>query len=73
MPLAYYKTPIGFARITEEDGCITSICLLDGDFEETPSGTPLLKKAVEQLSEYFDGKRKNFDFGQQVLAHTYEC
>lgn len=61
MPSVYYKTPIGFARITEEDGFITSIYLLDDDFEEAPAETPLLKMAVQQLDEYFAGTRKVFD------------
>jgi len=61
MPSVYYKTPIGFARITEEDGFITSIYLLDGEFEAEPAETPLLKMAVQQLDEYFAGTRKVFD------------
>jgi methylated-DNA-[protein]-cysteine S-methyltransferase len=61
MDTAYYKTPIGFARITGEDGFITSVYLLDGEFEATPPQTPLLKEAVKQLDEYFAGDRKIFD------------
>ncbi len=61
MPLCYYRTPIGHARITEEDGFITSIYLLDEEFEVTKPETPLLKKAVQQLDEYFAGERKVFD------------
>ena len=61
MPTACFKTPLGFARITEDDGFITSIYLLDGDFEEQPPETPLLKMAVKQLDEYFKGERMVFD------------
>ncbi|MDR3693567.1 methylated-DNA--[protein]-cysteine S-methyltransferase [Mucilaginibacter sp.] len=61
MPSAYHKTPIGFARITEEESFITSIYLLDGEFEETAAETPLLKNTVQQLDEYFAGTRKIFD------------
>jgi len=61
MPSTYYKTPIGFARIIEEDSFITSIYLLDGEFDETAADTPLLKKTVQQLDEYFAGTRKVFD------------
>jgi methylated-DNA-[protein]-cysteine S-methyltransferase len=75
MPVACFKTPLGFTRITEEDGFITSIYLLDGEFEEQQPGTELLKKAVQQLDEYFKGERlvfdlplnqKGSDFQQQV-------
>jgi methylated-DNA-[protein]-cysteine S-methyltransferase len=61
MPTVYYQTPIGIARITEEDDFITSIYLLDEEFEVTPPETPLLKKTVQQLDEYFAGGRKVFD------------
>jgi len=61
MPFCYYKTPIGYARITEDDDFITSIYMLDEDFEVTAPETPLLRKAVQQLDEYFAGERKVFD------------
>ena len=61
MDTAYYKTPLGVARITEQDGFITSIYLLDEEFEIKPPATPLLEKAVQQLDEYFAGTRKVFD------------
>lgn len=61
MPSIYYKTPIGTARITEVDNFISSIYLLDEEFEATKPETPLLKKAVQQMDEYFAGERKNFD------------
>jgi methylated-DNA-[protein]-cysteine S-methyltransferase len=61
MPLCYYKTPIGFVRITEEDGFITSIHLLDGEFEAEPPATLLIKQTIQQLDEYFAGERTVFD------------
>jgi methylated-DNA-[protein]-cysteine S-methyltransferase len=61
MPSIYLNTPLGIARITEEDDFITSIYLLDEEFEVTQPTTPLLKKTVQQLDEYFAGERKVFD------------
>jgi len=61
VPSIYHKTPLGYTRITEEDGFITSIYLLDEEFEETPAPTALLKMAAQQLDEYFGGERKVFD------------
>jgi methylated-DNA-[protein]-cysteine S-methyltransferase len=61
MPAAYFKTPIGFVKITEEDGFIESIYMLDDEFEVHPPETPLLKNAIQQLDEYFKGERKAFD------------
>jgi len=61
MPIVYYQTPVGVARITEENNFITSISVLDGEFDISPTSSPLLNRAIAQLDEYFAGKRKVFD------------
>ncbi len=61
MSIAYYKSPIGYVRITEEEGFITSIYLLDEEYEENVPETPVLADAVRQLDEYFKGERTAFD------------
>ncbi len=62
MPIAYYRTPVGFAKIIAEDGFITAINITDNDeaIIEEPEST-VLKMAIDQLDEYFAGKRKTFD------------
>ncbi len=62
MLTAYFKTPVGIAQITEEDGFITKISILDGEFDIKPAQSVLLREAVKQLGEYFTGGRKVFDF-----------
>lgn len=75
MPTAYFKTPVGIARITEEDGYITSISIRDEAYEIEPAPTQLLQTAINQLNEYFAGTRREFsipikqpgsDFQQEV-------
>jgi len=61
MPIAYYKTPVGVARITEEDGFIASISILDEEPEIVPTESQILKLAMQQLDEYFAGERKVFE------------
>jgi methylated-DNA-[protein]-cysteine S-methyltransferase len=61
MPIAFYKTPVGAAKITEEDGFISSISILDGEFEVEPAQSPVLIETMKQLDEYFAGERKVFD------------
>ncbi len=53
-------SPVGDLTITEEDGAIVS---LDWGWvpEEWQGETPLLNKAIQQLNEYFDGERLDFD------------
>lgn len=61
MPIAYYRTPLGIVRITQDDEFISGISIRDEDYEILPASTPLLQTAIDQLQEYFDGKRKVFD------------
>ncbi len=61
MPVMYYKTPVGIAQITEDDGFISRIHILDGEHKATPDDTPLLKETAKQFDEYFAGTRKDFD------------
>jgi methylated-DNA-[protein]-cysteine S-methyltransferase len=62
MPIVYYRTPVGIAKITAEDDFITAITITDNDeaIIEEPESV-VLKMAIEQLDEYFAGKRKSFD------------
>ena len=61
METAFHRTPLGIARITGEDDFITSIYLLDGEYDIRPPETLLLKMAVLQFDEYFAGERRVFD------------
>lgn len=56
----HYKFPVGILCIEEENGCITGIHR-DNQIEEQGVETELLKKANQQLREYFTGVRKEFD------------
>jgi len=62
MPVAYFRTPVGIARITEEDGFIASISIRDEEYEIEPAATELLQTAIDELNEYFAGTRKEFTF-----------
>ena len=58
-----YKFRLCTLGIAENDGAISNIFF---ENDKPPAGfmeaeTPLIKKAVCQLEEYFDGKRKVFD------------
>lgn len=59
----YYDTKIGRIQIEENGEAITKIHYVQKDIEETAVGkeTGLLKEAIKQLNEYFEGKRNIFD------------
>lgn len=61
MPAIYYNTPVGTAKITEDDGFISSIHILNDEQEIHPPESTVLKETIKQLDEYFAGTRKVFD------------
>ncbi|MDS0525732.1 methylated-DNA--[protein]-cysteine S-methyltransferase [Clostridium sp. SHJSY1] len=64
MNIFYYDTKIGRIRIEENGRAITSIDLVNHDLQEeilVKEETLLLKQAIKELNEYFDGKRKYFN------------
>ncbi|MVX63827.1 methylated-DNA--[protein]-cysteine S-methyltransferase [Clostridium chromiireducens] len=60
----YYNTEIGKIGIEENGAAITKIFYINDDLQEDmseKSETELIKEAIRQLNEYFQGKRSVFD------------
>jgi methylated-DNA-[protein]-cysteine S-methyltransferase len=53
-----FKSPLGDLTVFEEQGQLVS---LDWGWVEGGVDTPLLRKAQQQLEDYFDGRRHFFD------------
>src|ERR1700761_7499452 len=78
MHTAHYRTPLGIAEITEEDGFICRVHVLNEEVPMLEADTPLLKTAMQQLDEYFTGKRQAFDFpirqpGSEFQQRVWDC
>jgi methylated-DNA-[protein]-cysteine S-methyltransferase len=58
--IAYYKTPIGIAKIEGNTQGITSIMVMDTDQQPSQNIPSCLQACVQQLQEYFEGNRKQF-------------
>ncbi|MBR9855043.1 MAG: methylated-DNA--[protein]-cysteine S-methyltransferase [Algicola sp.] len=60
MEIAHIQTPIGIAELKGDENGLVSITVLD---DKKPIGTipEVLKDAVEQLQEYFNGNRTVFN------------
>jgi methylated-DNA-[protein]-cysteine S-methyltransferase len=61
LKIAYYKTPIGTAKIEGDEHGISSISVLDKVVESSDEIPKCLQNCVHQLDEYFKGKRTNFN------------
>ena len=63
MNTCLYNSPIGILRISEADGKIINLSLQQkiSDIASDTISSQLLQKACQQLDEYFQGKRRQFD------------
>lgn len=58
---AFFKTPIGTAKIVGDEQGIHSVSVLDDDIESSAKIPECLKTCVIQLDEYFKGERTEFE------------
>jgi len=62
METVYINSPLGITRIIGDEAGIAVISVSDvGTNEVSPEIPKVLKDAVSQLQEYFEGKRTDFD------------
>ena len=59
-PRGYYRSPIGWIRITVNQAGIVSINFVKKKSRPTSKGRPWLKKGIEEIDGYFKKKRKKF-------------
>lgn len=55
----HYQFPVGTLCIEEKDNCITGL-YRDNIIGEAEAETELIRETRRQLTEYFDGKRQDF-------------
>ena len=68
-----YLSPIGYIRIVEEDGAIIGVDFTDKiDQDQLVNETELIKKTYQQLSEYFEGTRKEFDINIELRGTPFQ-
>ena len=62
MQQAYIKTPLGTALIEGDENGIAKISTLDAGIPVSDSVPDVLAEAIQQLNDYFAGKRRDFSF-----------
>lgn len=60
MEVINYQSPIGNLKLTTGGGFLKEMHFTEED-SVRKSSDPVLKKAIRQLDEYFEGKRTDFD------------
>jgi len=71
------RTPIGELLLVADDDGLTEIHFRVEDRQSCLSGKgqarlPVLHRAIEQLTEYFEGKRKTFDVPLSLRGTTFQ-
>jgi len=61
----FYNSPIGLIEISGTENSIISLYFIDEEFNPVVKSNPYIEKCVEQLDEYFNGKRKIFGLNLQ--------
>jgi len=64
------NSPIGFLTIFEDDGAIVA---LDWGRVDNAEPTPMLEAARDQLNDYFDATRKDFDLPLAPRGTSFQC
>ena len=72
MDMAYFATPNGIAKVFGDENGITAISILQNG-EVSLVIPEILKESINQLNEYFDGKRNNFDFIINPKGTEFQC
>lgn len=67
-----YKTDLGEILISEEDCKISKIIFSDFLLIEKLEETPLIKSTFQQITEYLNGKRKDFDLPLLMNGTPYQ-
>ena len=66
-----FNTPIGAVRLTEDDGSIIRIELVD-TFDETTAPTPVLHEAAQQIKAFLCGNRQQLDFPIRMVGTPFQ-
>ena len=68
----FYNSPIGLIEISGTENSITSLYFIDEEFNPDLKSNPYVDKCVEQLDDYFNGKRKIFELNLQPEGSDFQ-
>ena len=66
-----FNSPIGAVRLTEDDGSITRIELIDAT-DETTAPTPLQREAARQILAFLRGERQQLEFPIRMVGTSFQ-
>jgi len=69
---AYYSSEIGLIEVKGTEEAILSVNFVDDKSTVGPDVPPRVKECVEQIDEYFKGKRKKFTIEIQLQGTDFQ-
>ena len=72
METAYLKTPLGIAKLEGNKEGLATFTVLETTEEPTGAIPEILKNAVSQIQEYFEGTRKDFSLQLEPAGTTFQ-
>ncbi|MEI6815751.1 MAG: methylated-DNA--[protein]-cysteine S-methyltransferase [Bacteroidota bacterium] len=70
--IGYCKSPVGMIEITGSDVGITSINFIDDHKIDFKNSSTMMDDVVQQLKEYFEGSRKEFDMKLDLQGTEFQ-
>lgn len=70
--IGYLKSPIGTIMVSGTDEAVYKIHFMDGDIPNDIEPAGEVKKCIEQLEEYFNGKRKEFSVNTEAEGTAFQ-
>ena len=68
----YFKSPIGFLRVTGNDKWVQAVEFCDQPGPDADGAPECLKRACQQLDEYFQGKRRKFEVPLMLRGTAFQ-
>ncbi|MCF8278162.1 MAG: methylated-DNA--[protein]-cysteine S-methyltransferase [Flavobacteriales bacterium] len=73
MNVGFVKSPIGWLKITQENGALSEVHFVDDDANNYAEPTDgILKVCSLQLTEYFEGRRTVFDIPLAPIGTDFQ-
>jgi len=79
--IIYYRSPLGILEIKNNDAAISSLLFINSNkgtqvneesiIYEGPK-SDIIKKCIDQLTEYFEGSRKDFDIAVSFSGTSFQ-
>lgn len=69
--LAYYPSPVGELEIQSEEDAITLVGFLRKS-KKSEIRTPIIQTCIQELTEYFSGKRKHFTVKIELHGSAFQ-